>query len=498
MPSAEIGRGKRDLGIETSGPEKSSPAPGSNDPIYGMERSSEMSSIVQEDTSEPPQDGTAPPGAPGHVSRCWPDSKVSCTSSEIDKRSCTLALTAVDEGRPTLRVAPASLPFTGVDHGGCEPQASQPDTEQSSNEPGGSPGSHITGQKQGEGQTETPAETYSAQEGDSLITRVDLQRQVTELVLANPNNWCFANALAYSLLWCTLAVRSFELAFWGEHQDPLLNFLAQAPGHTCSLADAQFFRQILSCWGHHELLEISSIGQQDASECAHVWLRLLRSPLFDMRWEKRMYVADAPHVMDSNPEATMPICLRFDPAKIDFELCDFTGLALTWNQVDGMSTSLLTGSPCLCVHVDRCSQGPDGLIGKIQSALACDDECYVPVLASDGRSCFFQGYTIVAVMAHLGSDGSGHYRAGLKLRPAISDSVHPLQWLLTDDWRAPEATWLLPDWILCNITMAWMVRSDLVSLPFHQKQPMMHPHSMTHLLGLLADDAQSAEAASTA
>ena len=143
-----------------------------------------------------------------------------------------------------------------------------------------------------------------------------------------------------------------------------------------------------------------------------------------MRWEKRMTVAEALHVMDSNPSATMPLCLHFDPTKLAFQYCDITSLALTWHQVDGMRTSLTTGSPCLCVHVDRCFQKSDGTISKIQTALQCDEECFMPVLAKDGQSSIFIGYTIVAVMAHIGSDGSGHYRAGLKLRPAVTNIIH--------------------------------------------------------------------------
>ena len=92
-------------------------------------------------------------------------------------------------------------------------------------------------------------------------------------------------------------------------------------------------------------------------------------------------------------------------------------------------------------------------------------------------------------MAHIGSDGSGHYRAGLKLRPAVTNIIHPVQWLLTDDWRQPETIWQLPEWFLSNLTMAWLVRTDMQCLPFPQHQPQMDQmdnQSLTQLLDMLA------------
>ena len=488
------GRGGGQYRAEASCSEEPPATPRPDDPLHGMEWTPKMPPTVPEDSCELTEDGPTSPGAPGDVQRCGTDTKVPCPSGETEQRGRTLATPTVDERGQTIRVAPSLVSVANMDHSWSEPQAAQPGAEHSSSTPGRPSRPEHPEQGQRQRQNAAPEDADEAQAGDQVsYSRADLQRRVTELTLTNPNNWCFANALTYSLLWCTLAVRCFETTFWGMHQELLLEFLNQTPGCTTSLADAQFFRQVLSSWGHHELFETSSISQQDASECAHVWLRLLQSPLFDMRWEKRMYVAEAAHVMDSSPNANMPICLHFDPAKLAFHFSDFTGLALTWHQVDGMNTSLCTGSPCLCVHVDRCHQGPDGTISKIQNALACDEECFVPVYTQDGTSSMFIGYTIVAVMAHIGSDGCGHYRAGLKLRPTVSGSIHPQQWLLTDEWRAPEATWMLPDWLLQNITMAWMVRSDLVQLPHHQ--PLMHEHSMTQLLTMLADTTPCADPA---
>ena len=80
------------------------------------------------------------------------------------------------------------------------------------------------------------------------------------------------------------------------------------------------------------------------------------------------------------------------------------------------------------------------------------------------------GYTIVAMMAHVGTDGAGHYRAALKVQPLVISQVQPIHWLLTDDWRSPEAVWALPPWFESNITMVWMVRTDVLQLHAYSPQ----------------------------
>ena len=125
-------------------------------------------------------------------------------------------------------------------------------------------------------------------------------------------------------------------------------------------------------------------------------------------------------------------------------------------------------------------------IDKCVSKLRIDEECLVPVFSDGSIDCEFHSYTTVALMSHLGTDGSGHYRAALKLQATILNRVKPVQWLTTDDWRRPEATWTPPLWLHSNVTMAWMVRSDLL------KQHLFRPHldeapsDMAELMQLIA------------
>ena len=56
-----------------------------------------------------------------------------------------------------------------------------------------------------------------------------------------------------------------------------------------------------------------------------------------------------------------------------------------------------------------------------------------------------------------------------------------MQWMTADDWRKPEAVWSRPDWMRANATVIWLVRSDLVSLPFYQTSHMSTSSLAEHM-----------------
>ena len=308
-------------------------------------------------------------------------------------------------------------------------------------------------------------------------------------VLANPNNWCFANVAVYNLLWTLLTFSAFEPAIWGMQCDAIQSFLLRVRTQTGNLSTETFFRDVLRCWGRSELASLNpSISQEDAAEFVQIWLRMLNTPAFDMRWEKRVLREDVIHIVDSTTASECPIRLQFDALTLTMSFCDLSRLALIWHQVDGMCTALLHGSSCVCLHVDRCNQDDEGRVFKIDCKLCCDDECFLPVFSDDGLNSHFISYQVVGLMSHLGSDGAGHFRSALKVRPMVMGTTHPIRWLLTDDWRSPTMTWSLPDWFVRNVTMVWLVRSDRVMLPFYDEPAQSEPHAMSALLERLALD----------
>ena len=380
-----------------------------------------------------------------------------------------------------------------MDTSGCQLEGSQPAPEHLG-DPVGAGHGHDQAERTGKGQISSPP-VATDQEGEHLrLTRDEMLRIVSQMILANPNNWCFANVTVYNLLWTLLTFSAFEPGIWGMQCNAIMCFLQKVQTQTGNLSMETFFRDVLHCWGRSDMASLAnSISQEDAAEFVQAWLRMLNTHVFDMRWEKRVMQDDAVRVMDHNQASECPIRLQFDEFTLSLQFCDLSRLALLWHQVDGMSTALLHGTSCVCLHIDRCYQCPDGSISKIACKLCCEDECFLPVFSDDKLSSHFLSYQVVGLMSHLGSDGAGHYRSALKVQPMVMGTTHPIQWLLTDDWRRPSATWALPEWFLRNVTMVWLVRSDQARLPVYGVSSDSEPNPMTILLDLLTKDTNASE-----
>ena len=152
-----------------------------------------------------------------------------------------------------------------------------------------------------------------------------------------------------------------------------------------------------------------------------------------------------------------------------------------------MTTALLCAPACICVHIDRCVLNPDMSVSKCRSKLQTEEECFFPVFSGDGIAHVYHGYTVVAVMSHMGSDAAGHYRSALKIRSMVVQCTNPIQWLITDDWRKPDAVWSQQTWLQENVTMAWLVRTDCLQQPFYANSPDPCRSSTAELLRMLAD-----------
>lgn len=477
-------------GLSTAtGSQTNAAAPGEqDDSLHGLESAGPEASGLDQDPGEPCQDERALHRASRRVSRCEPHHEVSCTTHQGGQSSHTLETPDVSQGGSDLRIAPAPGAIPGMDSSCSQPQATQLAPEHLGQHTGTQLGASTAegeGQRQAQGQA---TEVAVPKEGDLSATQPQLTEIVSKLVFANPTNWCFSNAAAYSLFWTLLTLRDFSLMLWGSQRHEITNFLLGAPNQVCNLAAQSFFRDVMRSWGREDLEHLNfSISQQDASEFVSVWLDILQTPAFQMQWEKRLSVAADMRVLDCSHERYMPICLKFDDTLALSSFCTLNTLISLWHQVDGMATALLTASECLCVHLDRCTLGEDLTVCKCTSKLQIDEECFFPVFNGTSAQCDFHGYMVVAIMAHLGTDCAGHYRSALKVSPLIVNQVHPISWLVTDDWRAPTTTWSLPDWMLENTTLVWLVRSDLVRLPYYRTLQDQATSSMAELLRMITE-----------
>ena len=348
--------------------------------IHGMEPAGTEAPGLTEDARQSGQNERALSGTPGWLQGSNLDSEVPLTAGETGLSSDTMETSDVIPGGQDLRTHAPSCVLPGLDALGHQSQAAQPVPEF----PGGHHRAESGTPPQGTGERETeregsqgqPGQT-SALTGDLHMTPGELTHIVSHLVLANPNNWCFCNAAAYSLFWTVLNLSCYTPELWGRQCHEIMRFLGTAKTQLSSLATRVCFQDLMRCWGRDAIGQMSSsISQQDSSEFVQVWLNELQSSAFQMQWEKRMTVTEYTHMLDFSHEPYAPICLKFDETQILLPHCSMNSLIGTWQQVDGMHTALLHPTTCICVHVDRCVMGPDMTVHKCLSRLQLDEECF--------------------------------------------------------------------------------------------------------------------------
>lgn len=189
----------------------------------------------------------------------------------------------------------------------------------------------------------------------------------------------------------------------------------------------------------------------------------LQTSAFNLTWERRLDENGTVHLIDEC-QGNKPLFFQFAPFDQQLSTFDLTTLARRWQQVDGMAAGLTTLTDCNCIHIDRCMKDAAGNLVKCDSALQPEAECLLPILMGPTTDYQLLEYTVTPLMAHLGGDGCGHYRAALRVAPGVTDDAKPYMWLMTDDWSQAVPTWTLPPWFVQNTTMAWAVRSDKVQL----------------------------------
>ena len=439
---------------------------GSHIPVFGMESNQERTTGGQADTSELEQDAPTLHGNAGHAERCSDHTSLPRSPSQGEQQCSPLETASQPTGGPTLGASPSPCKLQRVDVDGYELEATQQNAISTGNAAGTNDGPHQwqgPQKGQGEGQ-ESQIQAADHQDGaQHTMTRTEMMSILSHTVLVNPNNWCFANATFQSLMWCMLSLTHFEPNMWGSQCSALMNFLSKLQNQTGNLSQESFFTEVLQCWGQADLAETHSrISQQDAAEFIQHWLQLLDTGAFDMRWEKRLKTEDAVRVLDTSVKHT-PLCFKYNLQTMLLQTCDLTSHGIHWHQDDGMITCLVTASDCLCIHLERNVHGPAG-ISKCVNPLQYDTEVSLPIFIEGSTDFDHVGYTIVAMMAHQGNDGAGHYRTALKVSPCVRDRIDPVSWLLLDDWRDPEPVWNLPSWFACSVTVIWLVRTDVLHL----------------------------------
>ena len=300
-----------------------------------------------------------------------------------------------------------------------------------------------------------------------LLNSADLQNLrslATRLALDNDSTWCYANATVHCLIWTLLSLSDAEEISWGQHCKSLHKMLFDSQNHTVKLVELEWFQQLLAFWGRSQ-------DQQDCGEFTHTMLQWLDSPAINMSWERRCEMEEQVRCQDTGA-STMPLLLQFPIEIATKPQCRLDQLVSFWCQAYGMQAALLSAAPIVCVHIDRMFENESGQIEKSGCVINLDSETILPIFCDASLKHDFATYVLIAAATHLGVDRAGHYQALLKVQPTVTDGVRPIQWLLTQDNQRPEPIWRVPLLFLQNMTVAWLMRSDCISLPLYTEAPL--------------------------
>ena len=377
--------------------------PGRHDlSLLGMGRTSEDVEGESEAPHHSEEDGGKHHGALGRLQGSVANQEVSRTATISTEHGDTLAASGQYQSGSGVPLAPLSVPQRDLAPAWHEHEATQPVPKQHGYAVGDCPEpAQAEGTIEGppQGSPEEPIEELSpgdpaahGNDTDTLtcsfapLDRPSMQRVLSHAILANPGNWCYANSTVISMLWTTLATSTFETAVWGYHSKALETFLCSLHDQEGHLAQTSWFQEVLQCWGIADSQQMGRFSQHDAAEFVSAWLETMRSPAFNMSWERRVDDKAVIKCVDHCAH-TIPLFLQFDAFHLQLSSFSVNSLIDIWRQVDGMVAALTCMPTCVCIHIDRCVMvPPHNSIAKCDAVLNLESDCVLPVFLNDTLS----------------------------------------------------------------------------------------------------------------
>ena len=314
---------------------------------------------------------------------------------------------------------------------------------------------------QGQGQADQPHTWERARQNqDALSTRRDvahhLRTCLTRLILINLDNWCYANTAVITWLWAVMSCHTFTTDELGPHGSQIVQFLLTSIVQSMHLPSCPWFARILEHW------------HGDGEECDPVEFlthmdKGLQPPGMNWTWERRVQIGTEYSVRDDNGKEN-PVTLYIDPELAHAGWIRLDSLIDVWHNYLGMQTAFMHASPVICFHIDRHVLAGTGEPCKSDLSIGMHGVFTIPFFTGQNLAIEWKEYKVVAAIAHLGDDQSGHCRAILRMQADYSNPAQPVMHLLTNDNGPPEACWKEPDWFVQNVMCIWMCAVDVLSL----------------------------------
>ena len=134
-----------------------------------------------------------------------------------------------------------------------------------------------------------------------------------------------------------------------------------------------------------------------------------------------------------------------------------------WHDPEGLCRAIDEVGPCIVLAIDR--HNPD-LHRKCQQRIDIDDGVvHIPCFSNSMGDITFLEYHVCAICYHLGEKANmGHYRTILRYRGL---------WMNYDDNQLPERQTHIPEYVLQNCTLIWVIHPSLAAVRTMREQPGM-------------------------
>ena len=259
---------------------------------------------------------------------------------------------------------------------------------------------------------------------------------------------CFANAVVISLAWLTLLANGNDPSQW-IHGFELLRNIFLAYHIPMDLPKfGPFVWLLLGDWS----VESFRI-QHDACEFATYLLHIMQPQFLHCGWTTkpgRLAIGDDPLPSEKGTRFT-PIQMQYHDHTADS--CQLQTLIDCWHDPLGLCRASAEVGYHLILMLSRFD--PETNAKCLQKIDIGQNTVRFPCFSNKEGDVTFDTFAVCAIVFHLGSSPlSGHYRSALRYQK---------QWMLYEDARPPDRVTQLPDFVLRNSVMFWLVRPNLQS-----------------------------------
>ena len=259
---------------------------------------------------------------------------------------------------------------------------------------------------------------------------------------------CFANVVVISLAWMALLANGDDSSQW-VHGFELLRNIFNANHRLMDLPKfGPFVWLLLGDWSVE-----SFQAQHDVCEFAIYILHIMQPQFLHCSWVTRpARLAPGDDIMPSEKGS------RYTPVQLAYadhtsDSCQLQTLIDLWNDRQGLCRAIEEVGFQLILMLDR--YNPETQTKCQQKIGISNNRVRFPCFHNSDGDVGYDIFEICAIIYHLGNSPlSGHYRTALRYQQ---------HWMIYDDGKVPDRVCELPDNVMRNCVMFWLIRPTAAS-----------------------------------